>query len=428
MSNILKCNACNIVIDEMLAYILNKLSVIDEDTLMRICTTSFTSDEIKNSKSLLFDSVSSNQPKIQRKGSRKETRDLEDIVTFLKSADAETLPVFVARKLEKLPPIDFDHLDCTKLLRDMSKIQSEIKVIKATYATNSQIADLRTDIHNMKYASLPLTPVCNVNSKRGAWIHDSGPIGLSHFRNSSEEKNDSSCIEHTPAGETVECTYRNNNTNKVNNAETLEYSSMVSHTSQPLLEVLEQLSDERPSAELTYPQLQTSAVSHTSQPLLGVPEQLSDERPSAEPTYPQLQTSNKKFDENDGFQTVTRRKKPNYRFTGKRGTAADNIGKFRSAAKKTPIFISNVHKDTLESDIIKYVKAKTKEVITLEKIDVQGRKNHNAYRFFVNEDKVFMFLAEDLWPQGIIFRKFVHFRNFHSNRNSVSGRNAILNG
>jgi hypothetical protein len=47
MSSVLKCNSCNIVIDELLSYIQNKISIVDEETLVRICTTSFSSDEIK---------------------------------------------------------------------------------------------------------------------------------------------------------------------------------------------------------------------------------------------------------------------------------------------------------------------------------------------------------------------------------------------
>jgi hypothetical protein len=70
--------------------------------------------------------------KIVRKNKGKEERDIADIINLFKSADTEEMPVFVARQLERLPPITFDHLDCTKLLKDILKIQSDIAEMKST--------------------------------------------------------------------------------------------------------------------------------------------------------------------------------------------------------------------------------------------------------------------------------------------------------
>ncbi|XP_073948653.1 uncharacterized protein [Choristoneura fumiferana] len=166
-SNVLKCKTCNIVIDEMLSYIQNKLSVADDNLLVNVCTSAFSSEEIKKSKSLLFEALSTDQRNVLRKGTGKVKRDIDDILRVLRWADMDTLPVFVARQLEKLPPIDFDHLDCTKLLKDMAKLRSEIEVIKTSYAKGSQVEDLRIEINNLKFSSIPHTPLRNINSKRG---------------------------------------------------------------------------------------------------------------------------------------------------------------------------------------------------------------------------------------------------------------------
>lgn len=128
---------------------------------------------------MLFDSVTTDQRKIIRKKRGKEGRDLEDIVSLLKSIDPETVPVFVARNLERLPPLSIDHLDCTKLLKDITKLQRDIDTVKTDYATNKQLEELRIDVHKMKYASLPQSPFANVNARRGAWMDNSGPSGLS---------------------------------------------------------------------------------------------------------------------------------------------------------------------------------------------------------------------------------------------------------
>lgn len=56
-----------------------------------------------------------------------------DIISLFKVVDSDVMPVFVARSLEKLPPITFDYLDVSKLLKILilNRLQSEIKNIKS---------------------------------------------------------------------------------------------------------------------------------------------------------------------------------------------------------------------------------------------------------------------------------------------------------
>ncbi|KAF9408157.1 hypothetical protein HW555_012064 [Spodoptera exigua] len=166
----------------------NKVSVIDEDTLVRVCTSSFSKEEIEKSKLLLFESVPG--IKIKRKNKGKEERDLADIVQVFKSKEPDLFPIYVARELERLPPVLFDHLDCTKLLKDLLLVQEEVKNIKSTYVSQVQFDQLKSELSQMKYDSL-LPNSENVNKRRGAWVLDSGPIGLSHINHLSPEKSNS---------------------------------------------------------------------------------------------------------------------------------------------------------------------------------------------------------------------------------------------
>lgn len=195
MSATVKCNECNIVIDEMLSYIQNKLSVIDEETLVRLCMSAFTGAEIQNSKSLLFEAVPTDKQIVQRRGDKKEHRDLNDIINLFRTADPSSIPVFVARQLEKLPPLTFDHLDCTKLLKDIVRLQADMNSVKATYVTLNELEDLRKEVRSMKNIAPPKLSICNINGKRGASYLgsvNSGPMGMSHLHNSTlNETNDS---------------------------------------------------------------------------------------------------------------------------------------------------------------------------------------------------------------------------------------------
>ncbi|CAF4843292.1 unnamed protein product [Pieris macdunnoughi] len=130
------------------------------------------------------------------------------------------------------------------------------------------------------------------------------------------------------------------------------------------------------------------------------------------------------------WQTVTRRKtKCKQRFAGMTGQASDGVN-FKAAERFIPIFISNVHKDTVESDIIDYVLKKTQVNISLKKISIKRHNNHLAYKFMIPEDNLSLFLDDKLWPKGIIFRRFVHYKNRHikNETNMNSGLVNVNNG
>lgn len=126
---------------------------------------------------------------------------------------------------------------------------------------------------------------------------------------------------------------------------------------------------------------------------------------------------------------MSRRKKPLYRYRGTSGIARDMEGNFKAADIKVPIFITKIHKDTTEKDIQDYIYRKTNEMINLEKIVLKQDKDHNAYKFFVSEHKISVFLDNKLWPQGVLFRRFVNFkRNSTNSGNIVSACQRGYNG
>ncbi|KAJ2937825.1 hypothetical protein O0L34_g17801 [Tuta absoluta] len=120
-SGLVKCISCNIVINEVLAFVYNKLGVMDEDSLIRICDTGFSESDILEAKKLLFEGCPSIKIKLRRKDdkTRKNLQDIIDLLKQLDATDPDSIPIFVARQLHKLPPVTFDHLDATRLLRDI---------------------------------------------------------------------------------------------------------------------------------------------------------------------------------------------------------------------------------------------------------------------------------------------------------------------
>lgn len=206
-TNVVKCNNCNLVINEILSFIQNKIDITDEVSLVAICTSAFSTEDLEKAKSLLFDSIS--EPKKQRRGKKKNESDIQDIISLLKSTDVEKVPIFVAKDLQKLPPVTFDHVDVTRLLKDiltmqkdMTQIQNNCEKYLKESVSIKEFEDLRSEVEMIRNHQLDLKkiieaptseeisslPHAHVNTVRGSCFGrynnedcDSGPMGLLNF-------------------------------------------------------------------------------------------------------------------------------------------------------------------------------------------------------------------------------------------------------
>lgn len=123
-----------------------------------------------------------------------------------------------------------------------------------------------------------------------------------------------------------------------------------------------------------------------------------------------------KAQKSDEKWTLVQRKKNRLRnrFVGNTGTAivpSDN--NFKAASTLVPIYVYNVSKETSENDIKSYLLKKTSLEIKLEKINMKSNRNYNGFIVFVPKQKYGMFMTEDFWPDGVLYRRFVDY-----NRNS----------
>lgn len=412
-TNIVKCASCNVVINEALAFICNKLDVMDEQSIARICVSAFSESEILTAKNLLFESVSTTKPKKIRKRQGKSLRDIDDIICLLKETDPEEIPIFVAKDLQKLPPVLFDHVDVTKLLKDLLKMRSEIDRIAEEYATVNLVKDLAVEIDALKNASIVNNVSRNVNIRRGAcalssFEHESGPMGLSPmcYENKSVEKqpttnplkrqtnilSDAGSAVKTPR---VIGTVTASPTSDRSSADRALSKAMVSHATLPTSTVNCVYSSERPAHQQSCAETRKS-FSVVVQDGLAKPQSKS-------------QKSDEKW-------TLVQRKKNRLRnrFVGNTGTAivpSDN--NFKAASTLVPIYVYNVSKETSENDIKSYLLKKTSLEIKLEKINMKSNRNYNGFIVFVPKQKYGMFMTEDFWPDGVLYRRFVDY-----NRNS----------
>lgn len=420
MSSVIKCSTCNVVIDELLSFVQNKISVMDDDSLIQILKSSFKSEEIKRSKSLLFESLPTEKRKITRKNAGKEVRDLEDIISLFRESNVDMRPVFVARDLEKLPPVTFDHLDVTKMLKELVLLQTAMKDFRTNYVTKDQLGSMMAEIlkqvpplhtDNLHQSSPSCWRSINVNAcctARQVDYSDSGPIGLSHLDTSLNDNTVFSPEKRDREQTSVEYPPLSSHKNKVSERAVVTKTAAVNVIS-------ERETGLSKAAGAGGDQLSvfTSNVSVGEKNSKNYVERIV---PPLPPVPLQVIRSEQK--EEAGWNVVHYRKpKLSYRYQSKTGSACDIIGKFKAADTKVPIFITNVHKDTTVKDITEYIREKTKENISLERIIMKEEKDHNAYKFFVSENKLSMFLNDSLWPKGILFRRFMHFKQ----RNAAHG-------
>ncbi|CAB3224678.1 unnamed protein product [Arctia plantaginis] len=400
--NTLKCANCNVVICEVLAFIRNKLDVMDNESLIRICLSAFSEEDIDGAKKLLFSSVKTKLKLVSRRKQRKE-KDLEDMLSVLKTAEPDQLPVFVAYNLEKLPPhihICFDHVDVTKLLKDLVLLREEINQIKANYVT-------KEDLESMQKRESYINS--NINVRRGGYLLDSGPMGLPRVPESSPPV---PAPAHTP----VPCDSEN---------ELLCAHSATVPPSRPVAAALETCAGANNSlpdvnSSLKYRSLCHSngaaddfvALDPVNSTLLGRNVKNVPEIPSKHLTMAEVVSRGEwKGMEHDGQWTVVQNKKIKNRFAGKTGKAHTvPTENFKAAESFVPLFVSNVDKRTSETDICDYIKSKTQVTVKLEKINMKAERTYNAFKVYVSKNKLDTFLDDSIWPEGIRFRRFMFFK------------------
>lgn len=393
MANTLKCNNCNIVVCEVLSYIQYKHDVMDNESIIQICDSAFSEKEIEVAKTLLFESATTSQRKVSRRKDGKSKRNIEDIICF-KEVDPDTIPIFVAGDLQKLPPISIDHVDAVTMLKNIITLRNEINSFKDNYATVTQLQEIQMLAQNMKCAST--VDYENINTrKRGAFLLDSGPIGLSCSINTVEgisaEQHDARNSEQSDS-RVPPCSGTKTNA-PVNPISVSRTQSEVNRNSAVMAVINVLTSNDAKQNKID--SVSNSEKKSTNDTMASVL------RDGGE--WKQEKSSEKWIQ--------VQRKRFRNRFLGRTGKAAPAMSsQFKAADIKIPLFISNVNKEVSSQHICEYIQSKAQVTAIIEKINMKQEKPYNAFKISIPKQKVEMLLNEDFWPDGVTFRHFVHLR------------------
>ncbi|KAF9802801.1 hypothetical protein SFRURICE_002969 [Spodoptera frugiperda] len=372
-----------LVANELLVFLQQKLDVMDEVSAVQICATNFSEPDIAASKQLLFRLLNKSDQMVSRRrdGTKKS---IQDIITLLKETDPDDVPTFVAKDLNKLPPVTFDHVDVTSLLKDIVFLKASLADVQRKLdASQVAVADLRSELNELRKSATvtgsPATGASNVNMRRGACLEVSGASFASAVLSPSPRS--------PPNAEPAQCAPR---------APRCPAPVPVGPprtAARPLDQLLDSAaSTKHQGVRRDYASVASSSVGATKKPILVKGTDQADD---------------------DGFVTVQRKKRRQRTSKNRCGATAilasspaeSNI-KIRAAKPNTPVYISRLHYTTKAEDIVEYVRQKLKYAPRVQLLE--SRHNANFKAFVVRVPTCFLHLVLDeiFWPQDVVFRRF----------------------
>ncbi|KAF9800956.1 hypothetical protein SFRURICE_014129 [Spodoptera frugiperda] len=373
-----------LVANELLAFLQQKLDVMDEVSAVQICASNFSEPDVAASKQLLFRLLNKSDQMVSRRrdGTKKS---IQDIITLLKETDPDDVPTFVAKDLNKLPPVTFDHVDVTSLLKDIVFLFFCFFFLKASLAdvqrkldaSQVAVADLRSELNELRKSATvtgsPATGASNVNMRRGACLEVSGASFASAVLSPSPRS--------PPNAEPAQCAPR---------APRCPAPVPVGPprtAARPLDQLLDSAaSTKHQGVRRDYASVAGSSVGATRKPIIVKGTDQADE---------------------DGFVTVQRKKRRQRTNKNRCGTApAEPNIKIRAAKPNTPMYISRLHYTTKAEDIVEYVRQKLKYAPRVQLLESRHNANFKAFVVRVPTCFLHLVLDENFWPQDVVFRRF----------------------
>ncbi|KAF9793631.1 hypothetical protein SFRURICE_001990 [Spodoptera frugiperda] len=365
-----------LIANELLAFKQNAIDTMDEISIMQICKSNFKEDEISKGKMLLFETTGKldQMPSRRRDGTDKS---VQDIINFMKATDPDDVPTFVAKQLHKLPPVTFDHVDVTRLLKDITSLKSSLAQMQCKLETSdATIQELRAEIVLLRNAvsESRSQDEANVNTRRGAQNVSVSSFASAKLNSSPTANNevDAPC----PAAPHV--SPRAENTSR-------------EATSTPKV------------AYAAIAAANTTAATLPKQPKRGK----QNRRCESVSRIPGQRCPGKPECDEDGFIKVQKKKKkPTSRNQCGTGLTGPNM-LLRPAVPTTLLYVSRLHHTTKAEDVVEYVKVKTNWTLRIVRLEPHQNTNFKSFVVRVPTQHLEKFLKAEFWPKGvIIYRRF----------------------
>ncbi|XP_063627531.1 uncharacterized protein LOC134799083 isoform X2 [Cydia splendana] len=329
---------------------------MDEVSIRQICKSSFSEDDICSGKALLFQSLgkTDQMPSRRRDGGVKS---LQDIIKLFKETDPDDVPAFVAKRLDRLPPVTFDHVDVTRLLKDITFLKTSLAEVQSKLeVANNTICELRTEVVTLRAT----VSVCR--------SHEATDLG--------------SCSD----ARAIVC----NAGSATSDMTPVPAAGPPPAPRTPRLVV----PSSAPVGVSVTPGLDYAAAAKQRKAPPKVPESASrDEKlPRAEKGFPQASKERRP------------RKAPR---KSQCGTAEPDIASgLRAATPNTALYVSRLHVSATADDVVEYLRKKTRYELKVFKLRSRHYVHFSSFVVRVPRLLLEAIASTDFWPKGVIFRRF----------------------
>uniref|UniRef100_A0A2A4JRK1 Uncharacterized protein n=1 Tax=Heliothis virescens TaxID=7102 RepID=A0A2A4JRK1_HELVI len=363
-----------LIVNELLAFLVHAIDYMDEVSILQICRSNFKEEDVSSAKLLLFQSLGKldQMPSRRRDGTEKS---LQDIIDMLKKTDPDDVPDFVAKELSKLPPVTFDHVDVTRLLKDITTLKAEMtKMQSRMEASDNIIAELRAEITSLRnVGSVIRSPEASkVNTRRGA---QTASIGSFESANTSV----------SPAADIADEALLA----AVARASTPTTVTSRVGTTTPVPAYADIVAKKTPAAQ-------------TKRPIV---KGVKQKQKSCLFTQKDNRVQPKGQADKDGFIVVQKKKKkPSQNKCGTAPTGPKYL--LRPAVPVTPLYVSRLHYSTKAEEIVEYIQIKTKLTLRVQKLESRHNADFNAFVVRVPTEHLSKYMDPEFWPKGVVFRRF----------------------
>ncbi|XP_022824467.1 uncharacterized protein LOC111354990 [Spodoptera litura] len=354
-----------LIVNEVLAFL--KYAVVenrlDDSSIMQVCMSTFKTEEIDIARLILFTTLHKyNQIPCRKQDSSEDI--LKDIITLMKNTDPDDLFTFVAKDLSKLPPpITFD---ITRIFEDITSLKDCVAELKTKLeVSNSTISDLRAEVALLRSTiSESISPgPCNMNTIREAANAETSRKSM------------------------------------VANVSPVETESVALHAAATGTSVLVQERVDTLSTNCVYANVASASQSITSQ-----------KKEVAQTKQDQAnQTSSKKdtCDHGGSIKVEKKNKKKKPFCRNQRGTAPKEPDMvLRSAKPTTQLYLSRLHHSMTVENVVEYIRELTGLTLRVERLEPRYKMNYESFVVRVPSDYLHIFLDEEFWPTGVVYRRF----------------------
>ncbi|KAI5642280.1 hypothetical protein NE865_05642 [Phthorimaea operculella] len=388
-----------IVVNELLAFVQNKLDVMDVVSLEQICLTSYSDVDIHAAMVFLNDSA---EPKRVRLNTRNREacgkKNIRDIFRVFQGEDPDDVPTYVARNLSKLPPVTFDHVDVTTLLKDILLLKADVTDMKRKLEVSEQVsAELRRELtllRGQNAASATPPAACNVTARSDDTVqHETSTVS-----NSASRATAADILRVSDPVAERKCD------NNIPPPPPSRPEPALHPDAAPFI----------PGKQKEVPSQKTRRTSRKRPP---VPPVTQKGKQKARPVAKDQHAASKAIVDEDGYTLVEPRKRRLRRNRNKRGTATAASTSLKAAEPIAQLYVSRLDCNTTPEDIMQHVNKTFKHrqdlqrvpaglTLEIRQLDSKVTTNFRSFVLSVPQKYVCGFIREDFWPQGVVFRRY----------------------